>query len=251
VFSNARTYSGIISTSQKLVGMVILVVLAGCGTLYELEINASNPRHTELGGSYVLVPMHPSVVDETGDFEKYFDQIERGLSGTELRRVPLARLADADVVIFVSFGISEPEYVGYSSKTPMFQESSRPQIDEGPRQSSTSSTKSGSSGAVDPPPEQDFVGTHSYTFVRTKYWRDLFLFASTFDWDGSDISSIQRADSLWSVSVSTRGSSANLDEVMPVMIAAAKPYVGVHSKDLIVEKMNGIDSRIKAISEGK
>ena len=48
----------------------------------------------------------------------------------------------------------------------------------------------------------------------------------------------------------TVGSSPDLDEVLPVMIAAADPYVTTHQEEMIKTKMNGADKRIKAVSEG-
>ena len=93
------------------------------------------------------------------------------------------------------------------------------------------------------------MGTHAYTFVRTGYWRDLSLRAISFDWKPTETPSIQKTGFLWSVTVATYGSSPDLDEVFPVMVAAAKPYIGSHDEDLITDKMNGIDKRIKAIED--
>ena len=244
------------SIVQRLFGTLVLVLLAGCGTLYELEITARNSNQVELRGSYVLVPGNPDISVSSAEFERYSNQVERGLSGHELRRLPIAQLADADMAIVVNYSVSEPELVGYSSNVPMFQETSQPSSEEGTRQSSSSRNRVGSGagaqsspGVVDPPPKSDLIGTQSYTFVRTMYWRDLSLQAITFELDGEDKPSIHRTGRLWLIMVQTHGSSPDLDEVLPVMIAAAKPYVGVHSDELIVEKMNGIDRRIKKISE--
>jgi hypothetical protein len=199
--------------------------------------------------------MSPNLAATPADLERYYEQIERGLSDTELQRVPLDRIADADMAIIVYYAVSDPGLVGYSSKVPMFQTSQAPGSEEGTRQGGSNrgsgQNPSGSPGVVDPSPSQELIGTQSYTFVRTNYWRDFSLQAIKFDWDGTDNATIQKTGSLWSVSVSTVGSSPNLDEVLPVMIAAAKPFIGTDSEEVIIEKMNGIDRRIKMISEGR
>lgn len=252
-----KTSTGQIMPSivRVLVGATVLALLSGCGTLYQLEISARNPDQSALQGSYVLVPGNPDVSVKSAEFEKVSNQVERGLSGSELRRLPIARLADADMAIVVDYQVGEPEEVGHSSKVPMFQTRTQADSEDGTKEGgSTRNRSSGgrsSPGVVDAPPVQELIGTQTYTFVRTQYWRDLSLRAITFDLDGPNNLSLHKTGSLWTVMVATAGSSSDLDEVMPVMIAAAKPYIGVHSEEPIFEKMNGIDRRIKAISEGR
>jgi hypothetical protein len=96
----------------------------------------------------------------------------------------------------------------------------------------------------------EFAGKESYTFPRTNYSRELKLRAITFAWDGRDVGSVRSTGNLWSMTVQTIGSSPDLDVVMPVMVAAATPYVGTHSETTIETKMSGTDKRIKAVREG-
>jgi hypothetical protein len=238
----------------SLLGMTVLAVLSGCGTLYELEVRAVNPESSKLEGTYVLIPQTSDIDRESAEFMKFADQIERGLANSELQRLPSAQLADADMIIVVDYQVGDPELVGHSSEVPMFQSRGSVESEEGAKETGgrprPSQGANAPTGVVDAPPTKELVGTQAYTFVRTVYWRELSLRAITFDWDGSDFSSISRTGSLWIVMVSSLGSSGDLNEVMPVMIAAVQPYIGVHSEELIVEKMNGIDKRIKAISEG-
>jgi hypothetical protein len=99
-------------------------------------------------------------------------------------------------------------------------------------------------------PNPEFAGKESYTNPRTSYSRELKLRASTFAWDGRDVASVHSSRNLWSMTVQTIGSSPHLDVVMPVMVAAAAPYVGTHSETTIETKLSGTDKRIEVVSEG-
>jgi len=77
------------------------------------------------------------------------------------------------------------------------------------------------------------------------------LRAVTFELDIDDKSSVQVTGSLWSVSAETVGSSADLDEVLPVLVAAVKPFIGKRVEGSVVEKMNGIDRKIMELREGR
>jgi hypothetical protein len=233
--------------------MVALSLLAGCGTLYELDISAKNPEQTLLEGTYVLVPSDP--LDLLGsNFVNYSGQIERALSGTQLRRLPIDQIDKADMAIVVEYAVSDPESVGYTSKVPMFQQARQPpseaDANSGAGGGGSNRSPAAQADTSEPPRQDQLTGTHEYTFVRTGYWRDLSLRAITFDWNASETPSIKKTGYLWSVTVATYGSSPDMDEVFPVMAAAAKPYIGSHNEDLISEKMNGIDKRIKEIQPG-
>ena len=248
---SANTAPGIRGIVRNVAGIIVLAFLTGCGTLYELDISARNPDQTPLEGTYVLVPGSDSV-DVTGtSFVKYSGQVERALSGTQLRRLPIGQVHEADMAIVLDYAVGEPEAVGHTSKVPMFQQTRRPPAED-PRPGGGSNNQNNPAAAADrsePPAQDELMGTHAYTFVRTGYWRDLSLRAISFDWKPSETPSIQKTGFLWSVTVATYGSSPDLDEVFPVMAAAAKPYFGSHDEDLITDKLNGIDKRIKAIED--
>lgn len=107
-----------------------------------------------------------------------------------------------------------------------------------------------STRVVEPERTKDLIGTQSYTFPRTRYRRELSLRAITFDLVGPDKLWIRKTGSLWTVAAYSRGSSPVLDEVLPVLVAGIKPYVGTHHDGTIVEKINGTSRRIKAIKDG-
>ena len=235
---------------KVLLGAVVLVALQGCGTLYELDIVAQNPNQTGTHGTYVLAPANADISIDSANFKKYSAQVERVLVHRDLQRLPHDQLADADMIVVLDYFVSDPIVTAYSETQPMFQSRGQGQMDsgtgsEGPSGSGTESD----SYEPDTLPDPDFAGKETYRFPRTNYSRELSLRAISFAWDGQDVKSVKSTGNLWTLMVQTVGSSPDLDEVLPVMVAAADPYIATHSDQTIKKKMNGTDKRIKAVSE--
>ena len=240
------------SVVKLLLVAVIVPALQGCGTLYEMDIWARNTSQGGTQGTYVLAPGNVDISINSADFNKYTAQVERVLAHRDLQRLPYDQLAAADMIILMDYSVSEPILTAYTQTHPMFQSRGQGEMDAnavGPGEGEGEGTPAQPS-TPDKLPDHDFAGKQTYGFPRTNYSRRLSLRASTFAWDGQDFDSISRTGNLWTVSVQTVGSSQDLDEVLPVMIAAADPYVTTHQEEMIKTKMNGADKRIKAVSEG-
>ena len=54
---------------------------------------------------------------------------------------------------------------------------------------------------------------------------------------------------VWSIDVETTGSPGDLNEVVPVMVAAAEPYITERTDDVVRVKLNGTSKRISAIKD--
>ena len=112
----SRNQKHSLSTVVKLnFASVILLMLTGCGTLYELQISAKNPNQSKLQGTYVLIPARPDIDIDSAEFHKYSGQIERGLADTALQRLAVTELTRADMAIVVDYGVGEPRKIGVSS----------------------------------------------------------------------------------------------------------------------------------------
>jgi hypothetical protein len=235
--------------------LLITAVLGACGTLYKLEINAMNSGQSDPHGKYVLLPSDEKTPESDPEFQKYAAMVERGLSEHSLNRLPVERIAESDIAIVVGFGVDDPEIIGTTSKVPMFQTQSSSEAEDGPGESGPRSGgqqgASAPTGVVDAPPTQKLLGTQEYTFVRTVYWRDLSLRAVPVE--NRSLSDLDRqiTRSVWAVSVESLGTSTDLDEVLPVLVVAAMPYVGANLTEPALEKINGTDRRIKAIAGTK
>lgn len=234
--------------------LLVTAVLSACGTLYKLEVDARNLDQSALEGDYVLLSGDKKISESDPEFQKYSAMIERGLSRYNLNRLSIERIEDADSAIILDYGIGDSEIVAVNRKTPMFQ--SQPSAgaenasgEKGPRSSSQGQQgASAPTGVVDASPEQQLIGTQETTFIRTVYWRDLRLHAVAIESSDSSAREIKGTHSLWSVTVQSLGSSTDLDEVMPVLVVAAMPYVGEHLAEPAAERINGTDRRIKEIA---
>lgn len=235
---------------KVLLGAVVLVALQGCGTLYELDIVARNPNQTGTHGTYVLAPGNAAISVDSANFKKYSAQVERVLAHRDLQRLPHDQLADADMIVVLDYFVSDPIVTAYSQTQPMFQTQGQGGMDDGAVGEGPVEASDGLEPYVpEKLPEPSFAGKETYRFPRTTYSRELSLRAISFAWDGQDVKSVSSTGNLWTLMVQTVGSSPDLDEVLPVMVAAADPYIATHSDQTIKKKMNGTDKRIKAVSE--
>ena len=95
------------------------------------------------------------------------------------------------------------------------------------------------------------IGYESRQFATTVYLKHLSIQAVDLHRYAKDIKQFGREKAvpkeIWSVEVETTGSPSELSEVVPVMIAAAEPYIGTGTQDTVRVKMGETDSRIRTI----
>ena len=237
---------------------ICAIVLSGCGTLYKLDVTAfSDPDH-ELGKTYVILSSSPKIDINSPDFQEYANQLERALAEKNYQRVPGTDLEDVALAIYLQADISDPEKRYHSVTTAM----TEPAYDEAvTREASSGSGGQGGGGSpgqptmqtqsVEPPPPEVLVGYEKQQFATTVYQKHLSIQAIDLQRYISDVQQLGRDKAVphevWSVDVETTGSPSELDAVVPVMIAAAQPYIGANTDDRVRIRMGESDGRIKTI----
>ena len=242
-------------SALKLLVPGLLLMLGGCGTLYEVDIAASNPTLHSIGRNYVLVPANNAIASNSSEFQRYSSYVEQALSQKGLRRLPESEIANAEIEIQLAYSVGGPKTVGYESRTQMFEQ--RAGTGGEPRPSGSAGGDGNPTGGAGSPvrmpapqPQQDLVGVNNHTFKSTHYEREVSLTAYPRDAGASGDNSAEDSKPIWWLSGSSDGSSTDMDDVIPVLAAAIAPYVGDNSVSIIKTKIGGLDSRVKAIREG-
>jgi len=231
---------------------VAALALTGCGTLYTVEVNARAQSSSELDRTYVILPGDPGVDIRTEEFQVFADQVERTLEPQNLARIEQTQWRKADLIVLARYDVSEPEKVGHSSKTPMFQRTQVADTEEGTRQSGGQggNESGGHTNSVEASATDEFLGIQSYTFVRTVFWRSMMLRAIPRESYDLDDPAGQKVLAIWSVTANSKGSSPIAEEFVPALLAVVAPYVGTSTEGHEVEKINGTSRKIARVRDG-
>jgi hypothetical protein len=231
--------------------------LSACGTLYKLDVVAHNNPNHDLGSNYVILSSDPKLDVNSPDFAKYASQLERALAAKNYHRVAEENIDDADLAIYFFAGISDPakryhEVNSAVTETAYDTTSTREAQTVGGGQGGGGSQGQGNqTRSIEPPPPDVLIGYEKRQFATTVYLKHLNIQAVDLHSYARDIKQLGRDKAvpkeIWSVEVDTTGSPSDLDEVVPIMIAAAQPYFGVSTDDNVRVKMSESDSRISSI----
>lgn len=225
---------------------VACLALQGCGTLYRVEVNAVNPDPELSGDSYVLIPLEARVDRQSPEFQRYAAYVERGLETNGLTRLPESAVDDADLLIAIQYSVGEPEAVPYTNTMPMFQRQTAGDPEAGTSTRGPRSPGGGSAGSPSPKDalgsqvQDEMLGTRSYTFIKTHYEKYLRIVAKSLDPDHAD-------GAAWQLTAVSMGSTANLDEAIPVLVAAAQPHMGSSTDGAIETKIGASSPKVAAI----
>jgi hypothetical protein len=231
--------------------------LNACGTLYKLDVTAYNNPNHDLDNTYVILSSNRRIDLRSPEFELYAEQLERALSAKQYRRIRGEDPSEADLAVYMYVEISDPAKryhqvnnavmeTGYDTTT------TRESQTVGNNQGGGSQGQGGSqTRSVEPPRPDMLIGYETQQFATTVYAKHLRIRAVNLHRYAKDIEQFGRdkavPQEIWSVEVETTGRPSDLGEVVPVMIAAAQPYIGVSTNDNVRVRLGETDSRIRAI----
>jgi hypothetical protein len=192
---------------------------------------------------YIIVPGSKDVQPRDLQFLEYAGYVKKILN--EKGFVEASQFADADIAVFLSYGIGNPQTHQYSYSLPVWGQT-------GVSSSTTYGTLStyggmGTySGTTTYTPTYGVTGYTSHVDSYTTYTRFLLLDA----YDVASYKQDQKMNQVWKTTVISAGRSNDLRLVFPYMAIAMKPYIGsntgrnikaeVLADDLQVIQLRGI-----------
>ncbi len=172
--------------------------------------------------SYVLIPSSNSVSINDLQFKEYSSYVKRllkknGYKDSQDKENP-------DLVIFVGYGIGEPEQSQYTYSMPIFGTTPT-----GVYTLNATSTNNGGTTQLDGTLTQQralaVTGYSTHTNIRTNYTRHLELYAVNL----SEYQLTGEILPVWQSTVVSRGSNGDLRYVFPYLVAALDGLVGIDS----------------------
>lgn len=195
---------------------------------------------------YILLPGNKDVSAEDLQFREYASYLDQALAERGFKRA--SNIKDAEIVIFIAYGIGDPKTNYYSYSMPVWGQT-------GVSDSHTTGNVSLYGNTVNYSQNTTYTPTYGITGYtprlasNTTYTRYIFIDAI----DNVAFKETQKMLPVWKTSVFSTGSSGDLRRVFPVMVAAMKPYLGVNTRQSIeialdeddpeVQKLKGINSK--------
>ena len=237
----------------RISGVACLVLnLSACGTLYKLDVYAVNDPNQDLDKTYVILSASPELGIDSPEFKTYADQVEKVLASKGYARSDGEDLSTVALGVYLSAYISDPSKKYHSVQTILRESSANDESESGKLRSSMGSGQNNPM-VIESLPEDDLSGASETGFATTVFTKHLNLIAFDLQKYLQDIETEGRESAVpmevWSVDVETTGSPADLSKVVPVMVAAAEPYITERTDDVVRVKLNGTDKRISAIRD--
>ena len=222
----------------------MLLFTAGCSSTYSFKVDAISNPESEGHESFKIVSSDPNLRVGDLEFKELSDYVKTALSGKGLYEAPDA--ASADMVIDLSYGMGEP-MVDFKSHT-------APVIAKIPgtyrRVAVPVKTTSGGtvmmSRQVYVPGRREIIDMEERMVPVTTYEKFLRLTARDSEEEDASEGSVQ----VWSIYVKNKDESDDLRKYLPLMAAAAIPYVGENTDSHQEIRMKGSDSDVSFVKAG-
>lgn len=201
-------------------------ILSGCTTMPPTEFHSSVDSIARPDAAakkrYILAPGKKDVEIVDLQFQEFASYINQALTENGFIKSPT--LQEADVVIFLTYGISNPQTYQYTYSLPTWGQT-------GISSANTYGTISSSgnsatySGNTTYTPTYGVTGSTTHLGTIITYTRFLLLDA----YDVATYSKENKMNHVWETHVVSAGPSNDLRLVVPYMVAAMKQYLGTNT----------------------
>jgi Domain of unknown function (DUF4136) len=206
-----------IDNGVKRMGLIpaLILLMAGCASVekYRVNVDSMQAPGTDDKKHFILFPGSKDTSSNDPQFREYAGYINRALISRGF--VPAESVEQADLAIFVVYGIRDPQQHPYTYSVPVMGYVDDSFMTSGTRNRRTTIY----------PPTYGITGYTSEVGTYTTYLRFLVL-------DAIDLSEYKKSEKkiqLWKTTVTSRGSSDDLRRVFPIMVSASKPHIATNS----------------------
>jgi hypothetical protein len=226
---------------------VLLISLLGCAggpssQRYQVSVNSFAAPSSETKSRFFILPGLAGVKVSDLEFVEYAGVLTRALEQRGF--VAATNLNEADVALFYSYSIGAPEQNQYSYSVPTFGQT-------GVSSSSTYGTiRSSGYGSATYTGNTYYTPTYGVTGQNT-YQGSYVTFTRYIRVDAVDVLAYQQnkeIKQIWTTSMASIGSSADLRSVLPVMIAAGIPHFARSSGKMVMTELRLGDPSVRSIA---
>ncbi len=217
---------------------LIFLVAQGCGgPKFIVTIDSIRDPEVVSKTNYILLPGEPKLNTADLQYREYSTYVVRALASRGY--VKATTLEEADIAIFFSYGIGDPEERQYTYSVPTWGQT-------GVSSSSTHGTINtvGNTGIYSSTtthtPSYGITGSTTHLGSYTIYSRHMILDAIDFQ----EFRKTKNIKKIWKTIVTSSGSSGDLRVVLPILVGAAKDYIGTDTGKKIDIRLLENDERV-------
>jgi hypothetical protein len=234
--------------NKKLINPILITLcffLNGCATLgpqFHVEIDSLASKQKQTYKTYILLPGNKDVSPNDLQYQEYSQYINKAL--TSKGYILTGNIEEADLAVFLGYGIGDPQEHIYSYSIPTFDQT-------GVSSASTYGTVNdyGSFGSVSATttytPSYGVTGYVPQVGSYVTYFRYILLTA----FDLNEFRKSKEEIQVWKTTITSTGSSSDLRMVFPILVGAAKDYIGSSTGKQVKVILNETDKRVLEIKE--
>ncbi len=209
----------------KICVVLFVILLSGCATLnsprsywYGVAVDSLAADNMLSKKTFILLPGNEGISTADLQFQEYAEYLKRVLNKKGYTYA--ASPEEADIAVFLSYGIGDPETYNYSYNFPVWGEKgfyAQTYVTK-----TTKDDKTTYSSVTTYAPRYGITGYRTQIDSRTVYNR----FAVMAAYDYQKYRKEEKEIQLWKTTVTSKGSTDDLRLVFPVLMAASVPYIG-------------------------
>jgi hypothetical protein len=226
---------------KKIFICLVLVFCCGCGARFSVNVDSISSGEPLSHAKCTILPTDPNVVSNHLQHEEYSKYIKRALEkkGCELTD----QVSEAEVVVFLQYGITEPRESLYSYSTPVWGQTGVSSSYSTGRIHSFGSGMASYSGTTTYTPTYGITGYQTHIGTRITYTRFMVLDA----YDLEEYRKTREEVQLWKTTAISTGSSGDLRRVFPIMVAACTEHIGENTGKQVEIVLYENDKRVQEI----
>lgn len=220
----------------------MILLLAGCASApeFHVHVDSISAPGSSVKTKYVLLPGIKDVNADDLQYREYASYIERALASKGY--VKSNSFQEADVAIFLGYGIGDPETHQYTYSLPTWGQT-------GVATSSTYGTvntygnTATYSATTTNTPSYGVTGSTTHSGAYTTFMRYMYLDAV----DLEEYRNTKKEQQIWKTTVTSSGSSGDLRRVFPILVAALKPHIGKNTGKKVKVIIKEADKRVTEV----
>ena len=224
--------------------LIPALLLGGCASPYTFKVDAiKNPDANDYK-SYKMVSSNAEIDENDLQYKEVAKYVKTTLSAQGLYEAPTVE--SADMVVDISYGVGEPQIGFKTYTTPVYairgggtRTVATPVVDSKGNVTYRTIT-------IYDPPRREVVDFEERMVPITTYEKYLRLTAR----DNQEIDASEGPAQVWSIYVKNKDESDDLRKYLPLMAAAAVPYVGENTENQQEIKIKETDEVVAFVKEG-
>lgn len=223
------------------------IVLTGCASMgyvanpFVVEVDTyGNDNHLS-SKRYVIVAGDADMNEEHLQYIEFVGYVKKVLNDKGYEEV--SDRNSADVVVFFRYGISNPQVQQKTRAVPIWGETGVVSTTTTSETTQTSPGTTTTTSETKVTPNYGIVGYSQRTSTETTYFRYLILDA----YERNVYAGTEKMKMVWSVELTSEGSSSDLRRAIPCMLVAGADYVGRSSETRQSFRIAESDPRIKRL----